>query len=251
MKLLVTTLLLFFIISRPAHSRGAVFAKTQCQSFEVSEAVELPGEEEGDDGVLRYCDNGTDQQVYLSGSLDTEEHPSRDLKAVNKVIAKMKKRKSGVFEVITEQAGGGETEWHSKLIMAVEDSCKDRCRIETEVRGKCESACNQLHITCVQGATTLIRKGGETCDHAETDESDPSCRLRDPNPPHRRVICPLGTQIAIYRDRCGKLVRGRGLRINEARKKMLFDYVSWQAKQGIFGTEVLRCNNLPWADVEK
>jgi hypothetical protein len=37
-------------------------------------------------------------------------------------------------------------------MMAVEDACIDDCRIITEIEGRCESACNQLHTTCVRHA---------------------------------------------------------------------------------------------------
>ena len=57
--------------------------------------------------------------------------------------------------------------------MAVEDACIKDCRIITEIKGRCESACNQLHITCVRNARTILHNAAKTCEHATTDEDDP------------------------------------------------------------------------------
>ena len=46
-----------------AAQQAAKFAENQCRSVRVSK---------GDigEGQLKYCDNGTDQEIYLSGELD-------------------------------------------------------------------------------------------------------------------------------------------------------------------------------------
>src|SRR5688500_9272956 len=157
--------------------RGVPFAENQCQSVQISK---------GDigDGLLGYCDNGTDQEIYLSGELfirptDRNQKLAADYLAVKKILREFKKRDKGTFRVVTNNAGGGEIDWHQELIMAVEDSCIRDCRIITEIKGRCESACNQLHITCISHARTILHQAARTCEHAPTAEDDPCYNRRD------------------------------------------------------------------------
>ena len=158
--------------ARRCRSRHRSSAKKQCLSVEVSKG-------EIGEGKLSYCDDGTDQEIYLSGEMDfresdRNERNAADLVALKKILREFKKREKGVFRVVTNNAGGGETAWHQRLIMAIEDACTKDCTIITEVKGRCESACNQLHITCVRNARTILHKAAATCEHATTDEDNPT-----------------------------------------------------------------------------
>ncbi|MGZ3695339.1 MAG: hypothetical protein ACXWQO_14575 [Bdellovibrionota bacterium] len=248
-KLMIAVALGFSMATAQASAKEPAFTSQQCKTRSISKGIY--GERKGHpgEGKLEYCDNGTDQKIYLSGALDQEESGQRDLKVVKSLLSKIKTRKTGVFAVITNNSGGGDTEWFKLLMMGVEDACIGDCKIETEVRGRCESACNQMHFTCVANSSTVINAGAETCDHAETD--DITCHGLDPNPPHGHNICGLKEQVAIYKDRCGKLLTKRNLQIDGAKKRQLFQYVDFQASKNVFGTETLTCRNLPWAKMEK
>jgi hypothetical protein len=239
--LLLSLLLLTTAAQRPAH-----FAENQCQSVQVSKG-------EIGEGQLKYCDNGTDQEIYLSGELDIRptdlnEDSAADLVALKKIIGEFKKRDRGTFRVVTNNAGGGETDWHQDLIMAVEDACIKDCRIITEIKGRCESACNQLHITCVSNARTILHHAARTCEHATTDEDNPKCNKRDPLVPGERDLC--GPQVAVneYEERCGLLTRGRNLRIDDERRKRVYGFIESLARKGVFDTTRLTCTPLPWAE---
>src|SRR5688500_16705398 len=92
--------------------RPATFAESQCRSVQVSK---------GDvgEGQLRYCDNGTDQEVYLSGELylrrtDRNMKTAADFLALREILREFKKRDQGTFRVVTKNAGGGEIDWHQE-----------------------------------------------------------------------------------------------------------------------------------------
>lgn len=206
-----------------------------CRSFRVSK---------GDgEGILRHCVNGDDQTLYLSGDLDTK----RDLNSVKSVIGRMKKATQGRFTVITKDAGGGDVDWHSKLMMAVEDHCVGKCRIQTEVHGQCESACNQLHLTCARGARTLIMANGKLCEHASMD--GPGCHRRDPKPPYGNTICDREEAVAEYTRRCNELMQGRAsVDVDPKRQSMIKEYASKLAEKGVFDSESWTCHLPPWAE---
>ena len=169
------------LLSRPRDLRSINVGLSRCPK--------VSGE-----GRLEYCDNGTDQQIYLSGELDIKptdrnKENAADLLALETLLRKFKTRDKGIFRVVTSNAGGGEVDWHQELIMAVEDACIEDCRIITEVKGRCNSACNQLHITCVRNAKTILHKSATTCEHATTAEDDPRCNARDPFNPNERNLC--------------------------------------------------------------
>jgi len=238
---------LLLVLLQGAAQHAPQSAKTRCLSVEVSK---------GDvgEGKLRYCDDGTDQEIYLSGEIDfresdRKEKDAADLVALKKILHEFKKREKGVFRVITKNAGGGETAWHQRLIMAVEDACVKACTIITEVRGRCESACNQLHTTCVRNARTIIHKSAATCDHATTDEESPrTCNRRDPFDPKERDLCPAEQAVKEYKERCGDLTRGRDLDIDEERKKQVYEFIDTLARSRVFDTTRLTCTPLTWAE---
>jgi len=226
--------------------RNLNFAQKQCRSFELSKG-------EIGEGVLRYCDNGTEQELYVSGELDfrptdRSEKNAADLIAIRKVIRDFKKRDKGVFRIVTNNAGGGETAWHYKLIMAVEDACVKDCRIITEIKGRCESACNQFHITCVKNARTILHKGAATCEHATTDEDNPACNRNDPNGSDEDDLCSTEVAVNEYKARCGVLTKGRNLNIDEDRKTEIYEFIDRLAKGGVFDTTRLTCTPITWAD---
>jgi hypothetical protein len=242
----IFSLLLF--APRFAAEHTAEFADKQCITVDVSKG-------EIGEGKLRYCDDGIEQELYVSGELDfrptdRSEKNAVDLVAIKKVLSKFKKRETGVFRVVTNNAGGGETGWHYKLIMAVEDACTRDCRIITEINGRCESACNQLHITCVRHARTIVHKGASTCEHATTDEDNPKCNKRDPLVRGERDLCDTQVAVKEYKDRCGRLTRGRDLDIDEERKKEIYAFLDGLASRGIFDTTRLTCTRLTWAETE-
>jgi len=183
-------------------------------------------------------------------SSDRSERNAADLVGLRKILSQFKKREKGIFRVVTNNAGGGETEWHQRLIMAIEDSCTKGCRIITEIRGRCESACNQLHITCVKNARTILHSGSKTCEHATTDEENPKCNKRDPFDPGERDLC--GTQVAVdeYKSRCAELTIGRGLDIDVERKKQIYEFLDSLALRGVFETTRLTCTPVTWAETE-
>jgi hypothetical protein len=245
MHWLITFLLPLCLLGRAAQP-ATKFAENQCRSVEVSKG-------EIGEGKLRYCDNGTDQEIYLSGELDIRptdrnEKNAADLVALKKIMREFKKRDTGIFRVVTNNAGGGETDWHQNLIMAVEDACIKDCRIITEIKGRCESACNQLHITCVRNARTILHNAAKTCEHATTDEDNPKCNKRDPLVPGERDLC--GAQVAVneYEERCGELTKGRHLNIDDERKKQIYEFIESLARKGVFDTTRLTCTPLPWAE---
>jgi|GEM_PF-2104998 hypothetical protein len=222
------------------------FADTQCLSVDVSKG-------EIGEGKLRYCGNGTDQEIYLSGEMDIRptdrnDDNAADLVALRKVIGSFKKSEAGTFHVVTNNAGGGETGWHQMLIMAVEDACTKDCRIITEIEGRCESACNQLHITCVRNARTIRHRGALTCEHATTDEDTPACNKRDPFDPSERDLCSTKVAVHEYKERCGILARGRDLNIDRERKKQIYEFIDRLAKNRVFDTTRLTCTPLTWAE---
>src|SRR5688572_2321665 len=242
----MSILLLLLFIPRDAADQTVNFGPKQCRTFDVSKGG--IGE-----GKLRYCDNGTEQEIYVSGELDfretdRNEKDAADLVAIKKVLREIKKRDKGVFRVVTNNAGGGETEWHQRLMIAVEDACTRDCRIITEVKGRCESACNQLHITCVKNARTILHTGAKTCEHATTDEENPKCNKRDPFDPNERDLC--GTQVAVneYKARCEELAKGRDLDIDGGRKKKIYEYLDQLALRGVFETTRLTCTPITWAE---
>ena len=222
--------------------------KDRCRSVEVSK---------GDfgEGILRYCDDGSNQEIYLSGEMDLqptdrEEKNAADLVALRKILGEFKERENGTFRIVTNNAGGGETEWHQMLIMAVEDACINDCRIITEIEGRCESACIQLHTTCVRNARTILHKAAATCDHATTDEHSRHCHKDDPFVSSERDLC--GSQVAVneYKERCGLLTKGRDLDIDPERKKQIYEFIDGLAKEGVFDTTRLTCTPLPWAEAD-
>ena len=221
-------------------------AGKQCVSVKISKG-------EIGEGKLRYCGNATEQEVYLSGEMDfrdsdRSERTAADLVGLKKVIHEFKKRDKGVFRIVTNNAGGGETAWHYMLIMAVEDSCIKDCRIITEIMGRCESACIQLHTTCVRHARTIMHKGAATCDHASTDEENPACNLHDPHGSGETDLCSAQAAVKEYKDRCGVLTDGRGLDIDPERKKQVDGFADLLSKNGVFDTTRLTCTPLPWAE---
>ena len=62
MRWMINFLLPLCLLGQAAR-QPAKFAENQCRSVEVSKG-------EIGEGKLRYCDNGTDQEIYLSGELD-------------------------------------------------------------------------------------------------------------------------------------------------------------------------------------
>jgi hypothetical protein len=240
--------LLLLCLPQTASEQTAKFAKERCRTVEVSKG-------EIGEGKLRYCDNGIDQEIYLSGELDEretdgdEESPA-DLKALRKILNEFKKREKGTFRVVTHNAGGGETGWHQRLIIAIEDACTKDCRIITEIEGRCESACNQLHITCVRRARTILHKGAATYEHATTDEDNPKCDKRDPLVPGEGDLCDARVAVTEYKERCGELTKGRGLDLDEDRKKEIYAYLDRLATDGVFDTTKLTCTLMPWVEAE-
>lgn len=242
--ILVVSVLL--LLPRGAAQQAPRSAKKRCLSVEVSR---------GDvgEGKLSYCDDGTDQEIYLSGEIDfrdsdRSEKNAADLVALKKILRQFKKREEGVFRVVTNNAGGGETAWHERLIIAIEDSCTKDCRIITEIKGRCESACNQLHITCVRNARTILHKGAATCEHATTDEDSRRCNRRDPFDSRERDLCSAEMVVSEYKARCGELTKGRGLNIDEKRKKQIYEFIDGLARQGVFDTTKLTCTPVTWAE---
>ncbi|HKP69607.1 MAG TPA: hypothetical protein VJV05_10015 [Pyrinomonadaceae bacterium] len=240
--------LLLLLLPRGAAQQGPRSADKRCLSVEVSK---------GDigEGKLSYCDDGVGQEIYLSGEIDIRDSDksdsnAADLVALKKILHEFRKREKGVFRVVTNNAGGGETEWHQRLMMAVEDACILDCTIITEVRGRCESACNQLHFTCVRNARTIVHKGAANCEHATTDEDSPQCNHRDPFNPKERDLCGVEVAVNEYKSRCGDLTKGRGLNIDEQRKKQIFEFIDRLAKNGVFDTTKLTCTPLTWAASE-
>jgi hypothetical protein len=236
------------LLPREAALQTSKFAKNRCTSVEVSKG-------EIGEGKLSYCDDGTDQEIYLSGEMDIRptdrtERNAADLVALKKILHEFKKREEGVFRVVTNNAGGGETEWHQRLMMAVEDACTKECKIITEVKGRCESACNQLHITCVRNSRTIVHKAAKTCEHATTDEDSPRCNLRDPYDPSERDLCSAQVAVNEYKERCGELTKGRDLDIDPERKKEIYEFIDRLASKGVFDTTKLTCTPLTWAETE-
>jgi len=241
-------LLLLLLLPRGAAQQAPKSANYKCLSVEVSKG-------EIGEGVLRYCDDGTDQEIYLSGEMDIRatdrsEKNAADLVALKKILGELKKREGGIFHVVTNNAGGGETEWHQALIMAVEDVCIKDCRIITEIEGRCESACIQLHTTCVRNARTILHNAAAVCDHATTDEHSRHCRKHDPLDSSERDLC--GPQVAVneYKERCEQLTKGRNLNIDPERKKQIYEFIDSLAKNGVFDTTRLTCTPLPWAEAD-
>jgi hypothetical protein len=235
-------------LSPGAAQQATRFSKSQCLSVSVSKG-------EIGEGTLKYCDNGTDQEIYLSGEMDfrptdRNEKNAADLVGINKVLREFKKREKGIFRVVTKNAGGGETAWHYMLIMAVEDACVKDCKIITEIKGRCESACIQLHVTCVGNARTILHKGAATCDHATIDEDNPRCHKRDPLDPDEGDLCDAQVAVNEYKERCGVLTKGRGLNIDLERKKQVYEFIDKLAKGGVFDTTRLTCTPLPWAETD-
>ena len=224
------------------------FAESQCLSVEVSKG-------EIGEGKLTYCYNGSEQEIYLSGELDLRptdrnEKNAADLVALKKIMRNIKKRDAGIFRIVTNNAGGGETEWHQNLMMAVEDACIKDCRIITEIKGRCESACNQLHITCVSNSRTILRNAAKTCEHATTDEDDPSCNKRDPFDSHERYLCSAKVAVEGYKERCEGLIAGRNLTIDHRRKRQIFEFLDMLARNRVFDTTKLTCTPLPWSETD-
>jgi hypothetical protein len=229
-----------------APEQAPKFAENQCRSVPVSK---------GDfgEGQLKYCDNGTDQEIYLSGELDIRptdknEKNAADFLALKQILREFKKRDKGIFRVVTDNAGGGEIDWHQDLIMAVENACIKDCHIITEIKGRCESSCNQLHITCVSNARTILHQSAMTCEHATTDEENPKCNKRDPLVPGERDLCSAQEAVNEYEERCGKLTKGRNLNIDLERKKQVYEFIESLARRGVFDTTRLTCTPLPWAE---
>jgi hypothetical protein len=238
--------LLPFCFLGHAPRQTAKFAQNQCRSVRVSTG-------EIGEGQLKYCDNGTDQEIYLSGELDmrpTEriEKDAADFLALQQILREFKKRDKGTFRVVTHNAGGGEINFHQDLIIAVEDACVKDCRIITEIKGRCESACNQLHITCVSNARTILHNAARTCEHATTDEDEPTCNRRDPFDSSERHLCSAKVAVDGYKERCGDLMKGRSLNIDHKRKRQIFEFLDRLARKGVFDTTKLTCTPLPWAE---
>ena len=248
MRWTAVILLPLCFLSVHAAAQSSKFTDNQCRSVRVSKG-------EAGEGILKYCDNGIDQEIYLSGELDIRptdrsEEEAADLRAVEKIVREFKKRGKGIFRVVTKNAGGGEVDWHRELIMAVEDSCINDCKIITEIKGTCESACNQLHVTCVRHAKTILHQGASTCEHATTSEDSPSCKRRDPFVPGERNLCSSKVAVDEYKERCEKLARGRNLDIDHERKRQVFEFLDKLAKNGVFDTTKLTCTPLTWAETD-
>ena len=244
---MIIFLLALCLFGRPPE-QGPTFAENQCRSVSVSR---------GDigEGQLKYCDNGTDQEIYLSGELnirptDRNQKNAADFLALKKILREFKKRDKGTFRVVTNNAGGGEIDWHQELIMAVEDACSKDCKIITEINGRCESACNQLHITCVSNARTILHNAARTCEHATTDEDDPSCNKRDPFDSHERNLCSAKVAVDGYKERCEELIEGRNLNIDHKRKRQIFEFLDMLARKGVCDTTKLTCTRLTWAETD-
>lgn len=239
-----------FVITCALAVCDLAWAKTAPSGFLLTQCRDFPVTKGDGEGVLQYCDNGTDQLIYLSGDLDVQ----RDLKSVNSVIQKMRVGTSGRFQVITKNAGGGDVEWHQKLMMAVEDRCQKDCRIKTEVRGACESACNQLHLTCARGSTTMIMPDGKLCEHASTGDRD-TCSNCDPNPPKECNICGSAESIDEYTSRCGRLLIEKGkvrkVDVDPERKRMVEAHAKKLADMGVFDISKFSCHVPPWAETVK
>ena len=82
-----------------AAQQAAKFAENQCRSVPVSKG-------EIGKGQLKYCDNGTDQEIYLSGELylrptDRNMNSAADFLALKKILREFKKRDKGTFRVVT------------------------------------------------------------------------------------------------------------------------------------------------------
>lgn len=236
------------LLPHVAIEQASTFGKERCRTVEISKG-------EIGEGKLRYCDNGVDQEIYLSGELDERptdrsEGGAADLKALRKILREFKERDIGTFRVITNNAGGGETAWHQELIMAVEDACFEDCRIITEIEGKCESACNQLHTTCIRHSRTILHTGAATFEHATTDDDNRMCSKRDPLVPGEGDLCEAQVAVMEYKDRCGELTRGRDLDIDEERKKVVYAFLDKLAGEGVFDTTKLTCTLMPWAETE-
>jgi len=241
-------LLLALCLLGHAAQQPAKFAENQCRSVRVSKG-------EIGEGQLKYCDNGTDQEIYLSGELDiraTDRNAksAADFLALKRILREFKKRDKGTFRVVTNNAGGGEIDWHQELIMAVEDACINDCKIITEIKGRCESACNQLHITCVSNARTILHHAARTCEHATTDEDDPSCNKRDPFDSNERYLCSAKVAVDGYKERCEELLEGRDLNIDHKRKRQIFEFLDMLARNGVFDTTKLTCTQLVWAETD-
>src|SRR6185436_928221 len=94
----ISIFLLLLCLPQPAAEQAVKFSAARCLTVEVSEG-------EIGEGVLRYCDNGTDQEVYLSGELDVKptdrsEKNAADLIALKKILREFKKRDKGIFRVV-------------------------------------------------------------------------------------------------------------------------------------------------------
>ena len=244
---MIIFLLSLYLLGHVAQ-QTAKFAENHCRSVRVSK---------GDigEGELKYCDNGTDQEIYLSGELylrrtDRNMESAADFLALQKILREFKKRDKGTFRVVTNNAGGGEIDWHQELIMAVEDACIKDCKIITEIKGRCESACNQLHITCVSNARTILHNAAKTCEHATTDEDDPSCNIRDPFDLGERYLCSANVAVDGYKERCEELIEGRNLDIDHKRKRQIFEFLDMLARNGAFDTTKLTCTPLVWAETD-
>jgi len=240
--------LLLLCLARHASEQSVSFSEDQCVTYEVSKG-------EIGEGKLSYCDNGIEQEIYLSGELDIRptdrsERNAADLIAVKKIVREFKEREKGTFRVVTNNAGGGETEWHQKLIMAVEDACIEDCRIVTEIRGRCESACNQLHTTCVRNARTIVHTQASTWEHATTDEDNPRCKRRDPFVAGETDLCDSQVAVHEYKERCGELTKGRDLDLDADRRKQVYEFIDRLARNGVFDTTRLTCTSMPWAEAE-
>ncbi len=243
-------LLIFIAIGISDCAVGATyygkFSPQECSDFEVSK-----GSDNGE-GILRYCDNGKDQLVYHSGELDigdTDKTRYRDLRAINKVRLLMQKRSQGTFEIVTNMSGGGDVSWHQRLIMGVEDACVDRCVISTKVMGKCESACNQLHLTCAYGAKTFVDRGGQMLEHATTgDNNDQGCYRCDIRLPKEKCnLCSREEAVTEYKDRCDRLLKGRHVKIDLRRKALVSSYAEDLADRGVFDSVEFSNVLPPWA----
>lgn len=239
------------VLSIFAEARGLYgdFQPAQCKDFPVTK---------GDgEGLLRHCDNGTDQLIYLSGELDPGDDPrrpdQRDLRAIGEVIKRLKTRPQGRFKVLTRDATGGDVEWHQRLMMAVEDHCPKGCKIETEVHGSCLSACNQLHLTCARGAVTTVMTDGRMCEHASVGEpGDEDCRKCDPKPPKECNICGPDESVDEYTSRCGRLLARGGQKrmvdVDPERRRMIESHAKRLAETGVFSSSSWTCVLPPWAN---
>ena len=233
-------LVLFFLIAlSSAPVAAGDFQNKDCAEFKTNEGA----------GVLKYCDNGKDQMLYLKGDLDDEEDP-KDTARVAQIIDLFgdKVRKTGKFRVVTVDSGGGTTELFQNLMRSVELNCRNDCVIQTEINGQCQSACNQMHFTCVKNARTIANPGSNVCDHASTGDP-PECKRRDINPPYKSDLCEVSDTLNEYLDRCNKFVEGRGLEIDEQRRSEVDKHFKGLADGKVFDTSKFTCNiKLPWAD---